>query len=231
MPPWPPTSSGNAMPSRPALAADRCSERGISPASSQSWRCGSTSRRTNSAVVACSARRSSRPAHSSSSGMCTSRERSHSPSPLACGSNRVLRGDAVAEQPVDDDVDAAEVGQRVDLDVEVRRLGHQPADAVDGDELAQPLRPLGRWSPARTHRPTLASPPLSPERACTKVPSGTRRVIASSRTPGIGVVCAGSSLGLHPGLLATGGSGTTSVAPSGRCTVCSTVSRSTYAGR
>ena len=47
-PPSPPTDSGNETPSSPCLAAARCRDRGTSPASSQSWRCGATSRRTNS---------------------------------------------------------------------------------------------------------------------------------------------------------------------------------------
>ena len=49
----------------------------------------------------------------SASGMSTWRDRSHSPSALACGSKRALRGDAVAEQPIDDEVEGAQVGQHV----------------------------------------------------------------------------------------------------------------------
>ena len=61
--------------------------------------------------------------------MAQSRARSHSPSALACGSRRVDDATPSPEQAVDHDVDAAEVGQRVDLDVEVGRLGQQLAHA------------------------------------------------------------------------------------------------------
>ena len=56
-PPSPPTDSGNETPSSPCLAAARCRDRGTSPASSQSWRYGATSRRTNSPAVSRSASR------------------------------------------------------------------------------------------------------------------------------------------------------------------------------
>ena len=51
------------------------------------------------------------------------------------------RGDALAEQAADDHVDRAEVRQHVDLDVEVRRLGHQLADLAGADELGEPGDP------------------------------------------------------------------------------------------
>ena len=57
-PPLPPTDSGKARPISPRSPAVRCRARGISPASSQSWRCGTTSRRVNAAAVVRSASRS-----------------------------------------------------------------------------------------------------------------------------------------------------------------------------
>ena len=90
---------------------------------------------------------------------------------LGLGVEAGAGGHTVAEQAVDQHVDAVQVGQREDLDVEVLGLGQQVADPVDGRELAQPLGTLGRGvRRSRTHRPRLASPPLSPDRACTNVP-------------------------------------------------------------
>ncbi len=51
VPPSPPTSSANPTPSSPCLAAAACSDLGMVPASSHSCRCGTTSRRVNSAAT------------------------------------------------------------------------------------------------------------------------------------------------------------------------------------
>ena len=48
------------------------------------------------------------------------------------------RGDPLAEQPVDDHVHGGQVLQRMDLDVERRRLGQQVADGVLVEECRQP---------------------------------------------------------------------------------------------
>ena len=99
------------------------------------------------------ARGSRKLAHRRSSWTCTTRERTHSPSPLACGSNRVEAATPSPSRPRIDHVDRAEVGQHVDLDVEVARLGDQLADLARADQLGQPGDPgvvlLGgrRWRP------------------------------------------------------------------------------------
>ena len=116
----------------------------------------------------------------------TSRERSHSPRPLACGSNRVLAATPSPSSPWISTFTPCRLGSAKTSTSRSAASGTQLADPVDGDEVraaTAPARPAR--SPARTQRPTLASPPLSPERACTNVPSGTSRVIASSRTPAI----------------------------------------------
>ena len=59
--------------------------------------------------------------------MSTCRDRAHSPRPLAWGSNRVDAA-TLAQQPVHHHVDAAEVGQRVHLDLEVPGLRQQVPD-------------------------------------------------------------------------------------------------------
>src|SRR5207302_6201391 len=58
------------------------------------------------------------------------------------------RGDAVAEQPVDDEVEAPEIRERVALDREARRLGHERPEALDA-ELA--LEPSVRRTAPRPH--------------------------------------------------------------------------------
>ena len=80
-----------------------------------------------------------------------------------------------------------------------------------------------------THSPRLASPPLSPERACTKVPSGSRRVSESvgagygeGRRPAVGV-----DLGDYARRVGRRPRGV----PSACTTVWVTSARSTYAAR
>ena len=140
------------------------------------------------------------------------------------------RGDAVAEQAADQHVDGAEVGQHVDLDVEVGGLGDQLADLACGviSLVSQVTRASYFSEPSwTTHSPRLASPPLSPERACTKVPSGIRRVSASAGA-GYGEGRRPASVGTSPNSV---GSATTSRRPSACTTVWVTAVRSTYSGR
>ena len=145
----------------------------------------STSRRTNSRVgvlqrqLLASSRSSQQLL-----GNVTSRERSHSPSPLACGSNRVLRGDAVAEQPVDQHVHAGRLGSAKTSTSRSSASGSSSRTRSTVTSCAQPLRALGLPVACAHPQPTLASPPLSPDRACTNVPSGIRRVMALSADAG-----------------------------------------------
>ena len=95
-PPPPPTASGKPAPSRPAAPARRCRSRGRSPVRSHSSAWGRISRSVNERTVFRSCSRSgvvqmftvSPEIHSNLPGMSTCRLRSHSPSALACGSNR-----------------------------------------------------------------------------------------------------------------------------------------------
>src|SRR2546428_6699187 len=48
------------------------------------------------------------------------------------------RGDAVAEQPVDDEVEAPEVRERVTLDRQVCRLRHQRPETLDAELVLEP---------------------------------------------------------------------------------------------
>ena len=104
------------------------------------------------------------------------------------------------------------------------------ADPQRVAELRQPGDPRGverRVAGVPPRGPRLASPPLSPDRACTNVPSGSCRVRTSwgagygeGRRPSSGTSSTSS-----------GGSGTGSRRPSACTTVWVTAVRSTYAGR
>ncbi len=100
VPPLPPSSSGTPRPSRPSFAAATCSSRGTAPASSQTCRCGATSLCTKARAVSrsasCSALQKPGVDRASSSGTSTYRDRTHSPSALACGSKRL---DAATPSP------------------------------------------------------------------------------------------------------------------------------------
>ena len=115
----------------------------------------------------------------SSSGMSTWRERSHSPSALACGSKRALDGDALAEQPVDDEVEGAQVRQHVARDRQLRRLGEQRGAARRRSARGEPALRRRRCGPRRRRwrcRPCRRS---GPRRPC---PSGhARRRRAAAR--------------------------------------------------
>ncbi len=70
--------------------------------------------------------------------MSTCRERGPLAQPLGLGVEARRGRDATAEQAVHHDVDAAEVGQREDLDVELGRLGQQLAHERGRDQCEQP---------------------------------------------------------------------------------------------
>ena len=209
--------------------------RGTSRASSHSWRCGRRPRARTNVRVASSQRLLLRLTRTTSQQLLrdvTSRERSHSPSALACGSKRVLAATPSPSRPWTSTLTPCRLGSAKTSTSRSSASGQQPADRSTVTNWRSHCDCSVCRSPARTHRPTLASPPLSPERACTNVPE--------RHPPGDGVVGdPGDRVGAAPGrawsrprgCTATGGSGTTSVLPSGRCTVCSTASRSTYAGR
>ena len=71
-------------------------------------------------------------------GCATHRERSHSPSPLACGSNRVDAATPWPSRPWTTTLTAPRLGSSADVDVEVGRLGQQLADAAWRHQLGQP---------------------------------------------------------------------------------------------
>ena len=73
--------------------------------------------------------------------MCTTRDAQPLAEPLGLRVEPGRRGHAPAEQAVDDDVDAAEVGQHVDVDLEVVGLGDQLADPARAHQLRQPGGP------------------------------------------------------------------------------------------
>ena len=101
--------------------------------SSHAWRWGATSRRTNSAHGRLFPQCPPRSAHRSESSIAIIRERTHSPRPLACGSNRVDAATPLTQEGPDEDaVDATQVRQDVDLDVEVLGLGDESSRPAAG---------------------------------------------------------------------------------------------------
>ena len=122
-----------------------------------------------------------------------------------------------------------------------RGLGQQRPDEVRRDRREQPGHPgvVRRDPSCRTHRPRLASPPLSPDRACTNVPSGRPPLVEEGAPAPVTRPAPDESAGTSPGFV-TGlrpsstsgdGSSTTSVRPSAWCTVWVTAERSTYSAR
>ena len=81
-----------------------------------------------------------------------------------------VRGDAPAEDAVHDEVDGPQVRQRVAADRIGLDLGQERLERVRRRARAAARRRRRRRRP---RRPTLASPPLSPERAPTSTHSGT----------------------------------------------------------
>ncbi len=171
-------------------------------------------------------------AHASPSCTWTSRERTHSPSPLACGSNRVDAATPSPSRPADQHVDRAEVRQHVDLDVEAGRLRHQrrgscaalisspqPGDAGVVLRRAVVLPPTGRGSRRRPCRRSGRA------RTCPAAsggsPSRSGAGYGEGRRPCVVVGDSANSVG----------SATTSRRPSACTTVCVTAERSTYSAR
>ena len=73
------------------------------------------------------------------SGTLMLRERSHSPSALACASSRSARGGAGPEQSSEHEVDGAEVGELVARDRELACFGKQASELVDGEGRREPV--------------------------------------------------------------------------------------------
>ena len=130
------------------------------------------------------------------------------------------RRDALAEQPVDHEVDRAQVRQGVPVDRQRGASGSSPR------QLARRSGARGaRRSPAsvRAQTPRFASPPLSPERAPTTVPSGARRVGPPRRSVGaVGRISGAVPAGR------VGGIDRDPASPSGRTATCGTSAWGTY---
>ena len=99
------------------------------------------------------------------------RLRRYSPRPLAWGSNAVLERDALAEVADEDEVEGQQVRQLVAVDLEAGGLGEQCARSRSTVRFA--AQPCVRRRRRVAQTPTLALPPLSPERAPKYRPSGT----------------------------------------------------------
>ena len=167
------------MPSRPGSPRPRGAGR-AAPRRPPPTRRGAAApcRRTNPAA---DSRRASRSGvvqgsgvHSSSSGTSRIRPRSHSPTALPCGSNRVLAATPAPEQPVDHDVDRPQVRQRVHGDRQLGRLGQQLADLLGRERRRQPGRALVRARPQPdVRRPALVPAARAGHRTQRRPPGGS----------------------------------------------------------
>ncbi len=110
--------------------------------------------------------------------MSTTLLRRYSPSPLACGSGRVELATPSPSRPTTTKLSARRLGKAVSPDVEPVGLGEQGAEVFDGEVGIEPVPCLI----VRAHSPTLALPPLSPERAPMMVPRGRRRLGPAGQT-------------------------------------------------
>ena len=102
---------------------------------------------------------------------------------LGLGVERGRAGDALAEVADEHDVERPQVGQLVDADVEVGGLGDQAADDV-GRQVRDAARRSRRRRGPRC--PTLALPPLSPERAPKCSPRACRARSSAGATSIVG---------------------------------------------
>ena len=132
---------GEAEAEQPEPRRLACSERGSSPARSQSSRCGSDlAGRRRRRVSSRSCRRSGVSTMVTASRLRDVDDAGAQPLTERLGLRVVPggRGDPLAEQPVDHEVQRAQVGQLVAVDRQRRRLGQQPLEPLDGEEAAQP---------------------------------------------------------------------------------------------
>ena len=152
---------------RPPCGAGRA---GTSPARSQSARWGTISRSVNRAHEPAPREFGSLTAAPPGSST-DARERSHSPSALACGSNRVEAATPSPSRPWMTKFRARRLRQaRTARTLERSALRQQ---ALELRRRSRKLAASAYPASVRAHTPRLASPPLSPERAPTTVPSGT----------------------------------------------------------
>src|SRR3954447_3487828 len=155
-----------------------------------------------------------------STGTSIRRERRYSPSPLACGSGRVLAATPSPSRPTITTFTARRLGRPKTRTS--RSAASGSSSRIRSGVSSATSQPYAASS--RTQNPTLALPPLSPDRAPAMVPNGTRTVAP----PGL---AAGGAAGRTGGTGAHGGCGTVVVVPSERWTTCSTSSAGTSAGQ
>src|SRR5690606_29395339 len=108
--------------------------------------------------------------HSNSSGMSTRRERSHSPSALACGSNRVDAATPSPRSPTMTKLRARRLGNAARCTGSGAHSGRSRFNSAT----VRKLRSHSYAASERAQTPRFASPPLSPDRAPTTRPSGCR---------------------------------------------------------
>src|SRR5262245_39853420 len=119
-------------------------------------------------------------AHVRSSGISTYRERAHSPSPFACGSNRVDAATPCPSSPCSTTLTPPRLG-RAKVSTSRSRVSGSSVRTKSGVTRSSSHATRASYfsavepveTPSReTQSPRLASPPLSPDRAWTNVPSG-----------------------------------------------------------
>src|SRR5690606_17355039 len=156
---------------------------------------------------------------SSASGTSRCRPRSHSPSALACGSDRVLPPAPSPSSPSTTKLAARRCGKRC------RVTGSGAASGISrlNASTVRACASHRQAASSRTHTPTLASEPLSPLRAPATRPSGARRTGPSGGGGGSG----GSGTGA--GSAAAGAGAMPSRVPSGSTAVCGTWPAGTWA--
>ncbi len=108
--------------------------------------------------------------------MLTCRERIHSPSALAWGSNRVEAATPCPSSPRITTLTAPRFGSGCTSTGSCSASGTSSLTRSGVTNFVSQATRSAPWWVWSTHSPTFASPPLSPERAWTNVPRGSRRV-------------------------------------------------------